>query len=82
LCRSGPERVTWNKFRTEYEQKVVSKHERSTQEQIRIGLDHFERIARPVRVGTITRKTIDNYIVQRRKERGRKKGSTVSPSII
>jgi len=82
LCRSGPERVTWATFRREYETRVVSAHEPGTREQIKIGLDHFERIARPVRVGSIAGATIDKYITARRVERGRKKGSTVSPVTI
>ena len=82
LCRSGPERIVWKRFRREYEEKIVSAHAPETQRLIKKGFDHFERIARPTHVQSVTGRVVDKYIAKRRTERGLKKGSTVSPVTI
>jgi integrase len=75
-------RTTWADFRKEYTSRVVVGLAAGTQVCIIDALDAFERIVRPARVDAIRTATIDSFIAQRRTERGRKPGSTVSPSSI
>ena len=75
-------RKSWADFRAEYEVKIAAGMEPGTRQETLICLDHFERIAKPGRMKSIKRQTIDGYIAQRRLEPGMKKGSTVSPATI
>jgi integrase len=45
-------------------------------------LDAFERIAKPVKVGTIKAQAIDDFTRKRSAEKGRKKNSTVSAATV
>ena len=49
---------------------------------IKASLDHFGRIIKPVRMDVITTQTMDHFIAQRCKCRGKKPESTVSPATI
>ena len=44
-------------------------------------LDHFQRIIKPQKVAVIKTQTIDQFVVQRRKEEGRK-SETLSPATV
>ncbi|MCH8045244.1 MAG: tyrosine-type recombinase/integrase [Planctomycetes bacterium] len=72
----------WDVFRKEYETKVASQTEPGSQMSTGIALDHFERIINPQRVSAVKPATIDDYIAKRRKERGLKKNSKVSPATV
>jgi integrase len=73
---------TWKSFREEYDRRILAGMPPSSREQRQIALKHFERIIKPVKLSAIKTQTIDDYIAARRLERGRKKGSTVSPASI
>jgi integrase len=78
----SPSKMTWQEFRGEYEFKVASHLQPRSVVEVKTSLNHFERIIKPVFLRSITTKTIDMYITQRRKERGRKPESTVAPHTI
>lgn len=75
-------RVRWELFRREYEEKVLAALEPSTQQQVRTALNHFKRIVRPGRMESIRTQMVDDFVSRRRKERGKKRGSVVSPATI
>jgi integrase len=72
----------WADFRREYSERVVSGLAVLTRPQVETSLDHFERLAKPVRMFAITTAYIDDFVAQRRKEPGKKKGENVSPATI
>ena len=82
LCQSGPQRVTWAKFRKEYEDKVMPGLGLRTREVVEDALNNFQRLVNPARMTTITTKTIDAFRVKRLAEPGKKKMSTVSPATV
>ena len=75
-------RKQWAIFRTEYETKIAAHLATKTRLAIFATLNHFERICKPVRVGTIKTATVDNFISERWLDPGRKPKSTVSPATI
>lgn len=75
-------RKTWAEFRTEYAEKVLPLKAEGSVPIIKASLDHFGRIIKPVRMDVITTQTIDHFIAQRRKCRGKKPESTVSVATI
>ncbi len=74
--------TTWEAFRAEYETRIMSGMPPGSKGVTSQALNHFERIAAPVRLDTIKTQHIDDFISSRRLERGAKKGSTVSPATI
>jgi len=75
-------RKNWKDFRGEYETKILCNLKPRSQTESRNALNHFERLSNLTQVGAIKTVTIDNYISNRRMERGRKPGSVVSPYTI
>jgi len=75
-------RKSWREFRQEYEQRGLLGASVSTCEIAGTVLDHFERIAKPVRMATINNRTIAEYVAERQKERGRDCDSKVSAATI
>ena len=75
-------RKKWKDFRSEYESKIMPGHAIKTRESVAKTLDHFERIAKPIKLISIKTATIDEFIAKRRLDPGRKKKSTVSPATI
>jgi integrase len=73
---------TWADFRTEYEEKVLPGMAARSRPEVLMALDHFERLMKPKRVSAITTATIDSFTAKRRKERGKRKGDTVSPYTV
>jgi len=51
-------RVTWSRFRTEYEAKILPRLAPRSQQQVKTALDHFERIVKPGRMDRIRTDTI------------------------
>ena len=75
--------TTWEAFRKEYEETIVSKMKPNTKEATLQSLNHFQRVAKPKRLRAIKKKTVDAFISKRLGEKkGRKKGSTTSPATI
>ena len=77
-----PSKKTWHDFRKEYEAKILPNLTRESGDQIRAALNHFERLTRPGRVDQITTPTVDQFVMARRKERGKNPGSILSPATI
>ena len=78
----GETRKQWADFRREYQERMANAMDTGTRRETQGALNHFERIARPKRIQAIKTQAIDAYISQRRTERGKKRGSTVSPATI
>lgn len=72
----------WKDFRTEYEEKVLCSLKPRSQTEVINALDHFERIVKPARMSSINTGDIDLFVSKRRKEKGRKPKSTVSPYTV
>jgi integrase len=72
----------WEDFRAEYAAKVLSLKAAGSVPIIKASLDHFERIINPVRMESLTTRIVDDFIAQRRKERGKKPESLVSAATI
>lgn len=75
-------KITWDKFRAEYQRKILSQLSPRSRDEALVAINHFERLVRPGRVATITTSKIDDYVAQRRLARGKKEESTLSPATI
>lgn len=75
-------RKKWAEFRKEYETKIMPRLATKTQRVIKAGLDHFERVAKPDKVVSITTATIDGYVAKRQTEKGKKAESIVSAATV
>lgn len=73
---------TWDEFRQEFEEKILSGRKPRGRTETLISIGHFEQIAKPVKVAKIKTATIDDYVAKRRKQPGRKPKSTVAPHTI
>ena len=82
LCQSGPQQVAWEKFRKEYETKVMPGLGPRTREVVEDALDNFPAAGKPARMSVISTKTIDAFRSKRLTERGKKKNSTVAPATV
>jgi integrase len=76
------DRKTWTEFRAEYEEKILPGLAVRSQEEVKYALDHFQRLIKPVRMGSIKTATVDDFTAKRRKERGKKPGETISPATV
>ena len=75
--------ATWDQFRAEYEQKVVSRLAPRTQTLVFRALDHWERIVAPTKMGAIRTATVDDFIAARRKDQStRHPGELVTASTV
>ena len=61
-------RKTWDDFITDYESKTMAGMEPGTREATQIAINHFERVAKPGRMRSITTGTIADYVATRRLE--------------
>jgi integrase len=75
-------RESWEDFRHQYEERVLSGLAVLTRGPAVAALENFERIMHPQRVATICTSHIDDFIARRRGERGKKAGSRLSPASI
>jgi integrase len=75
-------RTTWESFRGEYEEKVLSRARVETRRVARDAMNHFERLVKPVRLFCIGTQEIDAYVTARLKEPGKRKGQTVSVATV
>jgi hypothetical protein len=60
----GESRKQWADFRREYETKIASGMEVSSQSCVADTLNHFERICKPKRVNAIKTQTLDAFVAQ------------------
>lgn len=75
-------RKRWADFRKEYDETILPRLAPKTQRVIKAGLQHFERLAKPGKVASITTATIDAYVSKRQAEKGKKEASTISPATV
>ncbi len=75
-------RKKWTGFRREYEERIASGLSSGTRAVIDDALNHFERICKPVKVQSITTRTIDEFKAKRKMDRGRKRGSKLSVATV
>ena len=78
----GDSRTTWADFRSEYEERLANALEPRSRSCVLEALNHFERLAKPLRLTAIKSQTIDDFVAKRRTERGVKRGSTISPASV
>jgi len=78
----GESRKSWSDFRAEYDDKILPRFAVKTQRVVKSGLDHFQRLAKPVKMAAIKTQTIDNYVTKRAAEAGKKPKSLTSPATI
>lgn len=78
----APGRQSWDRFRREYESKILPQLEYGTQCRCREALDHFERLVGPKKLSAIRTQVIDDFIAARRQEPGKKKGTTLSAASV
>ncbi len=72
----------WTGFVEEYERRILNGLEVGSKESALVALTHFARISGLGWVQTIKTQRIDDYVAERRKEQGLRKGDTVSPATI
>ncbi len=83
LCRIGPERIAWVKFREEYTTTIMKKwRSPASRTDANRALDVFEQLARPKYVDRIDSKTLDRFVAGRLSMRGKKKGDELSPETV
>ena len=76
-------RVNWAEFKAEYESMTMAAMEPGTRESAQQALDHFERLIKPVKMRSITSKTLADYVAIRRLEpRCRPRKSKAQTSTI
>lgn len=75
-------RKAWSAFREEFDARIIPRLAPKTERVTAAALDHFERLAKPGKVESIRTQTIDDYVVKRLQERGRKKESKTSPATV
>ncbi len=74
------DRATWEEFRAEYDAKILDGLDAANRNETRAALRQFERLVRPKRMATITTATLAGFVAARRKEPGKRPGTTLSPA--
>jgi integrase len=84
MCGQCREQIntTWETFRKEYEEKVLAGLAVGTRLASKTALDAFERHVKPARVYFVGTAAIDEFVGKRRRDRGRRPGSTISPHTV
>lgn len=75
-------KTLWTDFRQKWEAQIAPGLESSTRELTIDALNHFERLVKPIKTRTIESEDMDVYVARRRQERGRRRGSLVSPATV
>ena len=78
----GSARKSWAVFRAEWEEKIGEGMLPETRRCTLDALGHFERIVKPKNVAAVKSQSIDHFISKRRQERGRERGSIISPATV
>jgi integrase len=74
--------TAWQDFRKDFEAKILPGLSLATRYEVTGALDHFQRIVKPAKVAHLATPHVDQYVAARRTERGKLKGSRVSPATI
>ena len=80
--RQVEDKMSWKRFREEYEKKILCGLSSRSQAKVKYALAHFKRLINPIRMSAVTTRVIDEFRSLRRKERGKKKGELVSPATV
>jgi integrase len=75
-------KVKWERFKQEYETKIVPNLAVRSQSEVKTSLEHFQRIVKPGRMDQIRTQSIDTFVAARRMERGKNPESTISPATV
>ncbi len=75
-------RAGWADFEKEFKANVMAGMKPGTRDATQYALNHWNKIAKPVRMASITSRTIADYVAKRRTEKRSKKGPIVSPATI
>jgi integrase len=75
-------RKLWEEFRKEYAARILEGLSPRTRQEALAALDSFERIVKPVRVFAISTAHVDNFVAERRKEEGARKGQPLAPATV
>jgi len=78
----GEANALWKDFRREWQEKIAPGMGYGTRELTINALSHFERLVNPIKTHFIAARHVDHYIAKRRTERGRRRGSVVSPATV
>jgi integrase len=73
---------TWEEFRKDYEARILGGLAPTTRVAVKAAFDHFERLAKPRHLSALTTARVDEFIADRRQERGKKEGDLVSPATV
>jgi integrase len=74
-------RTTWESFRQDYREKILSGLAVRSREEITTSLNHFTRLAKPQKVFGISTQMIDDYVAARRQETNGK-GQPIAPATV
>jgi integrase len=77
-----PSKKKWSVFREEYEAKILPNLASRSREEVKAALGHFQRLAKPGRMDQIRTQTIDAFVAQRKRERGKNPESSISPATV
>lgn len=77
-----PSKTKWSDFRKEYDEKILPKLALRSREEVKAALGHFQRILKPGRMHQIRTQTVDAFVAERQKERGKNPKSSISPATI
>lgn len=77
-----PRSTAWVTFRLQLEGTIIAPMGVKNRREALNALAHFERIAKPKRVDAVTTAVVDLYRTRRQGERGRRKGTLVSPATV
>src|SRR5262249_43494388 len=78
----GEAKAPWADFRKEGEEKVGAGGERATLAATLGALNRFEQLVNPAKTYFITPRDVDHFVAERRKQRGRRRGSLVSVATV
>jgi hypothetical protein len=73
-------KVKWERFKQEYETKIVPNLAVRSQSEVKTSLEHFQRIVKPGRMDQIRTQSIDTFVAARRPFRRRPSTKTFATS--
>jgi integrase len=72
----------WEDFRAEYRRRVLDGLAVRSRDEADLALANFERIVKPLRIFAVNTGRVDDFIAERRKEKGKRPGEVVSPATV
>jgi integrase len=79
---NAPSRKTWEEFQTRYDEVVLAGKARRTRLAALTSFAIFAKLAAPAKVSAINSETIADFVCERRKLRGQKRGAHISPASV